>query len=213
MGAIRREENTKCLWHFKLNDTRRNKFECDHTHIFALHRQICLVVVLTHFPFSTFATHLNDDNIFLSCLFPISQDEIQSEIDANANARQNLDELSKEVNQMKAEFTKNNESQGYDTVSDAGDGGNKQRAVLGEIDTIKKIIDILETVVVPTIVDSQNAAKSSQNKATATGSASVSSDPIKILPKGLKLLQHHSIIADDGQSANNQIPNPQSDDN
>lgn len=115
---------------------------------------------------------------------------------------------------MKAEFTKNNESQGYDTVSDGGDGGNKQRAVLGEIDTIKKIIDILETVVVPTIVDSQNAAKSSQNKATATGSASISSDPIKILPKGFKLLQHHSIIADDGQSAAiNQKPNPQSDDN
>lgn len=145
------------------------------------------------------------------------QDEIQGEVDANANARQNLDELSKEVNQMKAEFTKNNESQGggggYDTVSDGGDGGNKQRAVLGEIDTIKKIIDILETVVVPTIVDSQNAAKSSQNKATATGSASVSSDPIKILPKGFKLLQHHSIITDDGQSAYNQKPNPQFDDN
>lgn len=141
------------------------------------------------------------------------QDEIQGEIDTNANARQSLDELNKEVNQMKAEFTKNNESQGYDTVSDGGDGGNKQRAVLGEIDTIKKIIDILETVVVPTIVDSQNAAKSSQNKATATGSASISSDPIKILPKGFKLLQHHSIIADDGQSANNQKPNPQSDDN
>lgn len=142
-----------------------------------------------------------------------SQDEIQGEVDANANARQSLDELSKEVSQMQAEFTKNNEPQGYDTVSDGGDGGNKQRAVLGEIDTIKKIIDILETVVVPTIVDSQNAAKSSQNKATATGSASVSSDPIKILPKGFKLLQHHSIIADDGQSANNQKPYPQSDDN
>lgn len=147
--------------------------------------------------------------------FPILQDEIQGEVDANANARQSLDELSKEVNQMKAEFTKNNESPDHDTVSDGGgggDGGNKQRAVLGEIDTIKKIIDILETVVVPTIVDSQNAAKSSQNKATATGSASVSSDAIKILPKGFKLLQHHGIIADDGQSANYQKYNPQSDD-
>lgn len=143
----------------------------------------------------------------------ILQDEIQSEVDANVNARQSLDELNREVNEMKAEFTKTNESQGYDTVSGDGDGGNRQRAVLGEIDTIKKIIDILETVIVPTIVDSQNAAKSNQNKASATGSASISSDPIKILPKGFKLLQHHSIITDDGQSAINQKPNPQSDDN
>lgn len=122
---------------------------------------------------------------------------------------------------MKAELTKNNESQqGYDTVSDGdgggsggGESGNKQRAVLGEIDTIKKIIDILETVVVPTIVDSQNAAKTSQNKATPTGSPSIPSDPIKLLPKGLKLLQHHGLIADDGQSTINQKSHPQFDDN
>lgn len=121
------------------------------------------------------------------------------EVDAKATARQSLDEISKEVNDMKAELTKNNEP-GPDTVSD-GEGGNSQRAALGEIEKIKKIAEILETIVLPTIVDSQNAQKSAQNKAAATGSASVSSDSIKYLPNRLKLLQHHGSIGvpvDDG---------------
>lgn len=103
---------------------------------------------------------------------------------------------------MKADIMKNND-QGLDTVSD-GDGGNmSQRAALGEIDKIKKIVEILETVVVPTIVDSQNAQKAAQSKASATGTASVSSDPIKIFPNRLRYLQqqHHAsagTTVDDG---------------
>lgn len=120
-----------------------------------------------------------------------SQDEIPSEIDANA--RQSLDEISKELNDMKLEMSKKDEP-GYDSVNG---GGNSQRAIIGEIETIKKIADILETVILPAIVDS--GTKAGQTHAVASGSASVSSDPIKILPKGLKLLQHHSAIGvDDG---------------
>lgn len=138
------------------------------------------------------------------------QDEIQAEVDANANVKQSLDEISEEVNEMKAEITKNKEP--TDTVSD-GDNGISQRAALGEIEKIKKIAEILETVVLPTIVNRQNAQDQSQSK----GAESPSSDPIKILPKGFKLLQHHNAITsgmDDGsQTTTIQKSNPQSDDN
>lgn len=142
------------------------------------------------------------------------QDGIPAEVDANANARQSLDEISKEVNDMKAEMTKKN-TDTNDPVSD-GDGGNSQRAAMGEIEKIKKIAEILETIVLPTIVNRQNAQEQAQNKG-AESSASAA-DPIKILPKGFKLLQHHNPIvstADDGgQTVSNQKPiNPQSDDN
>lgn len=112
-------------------------------------------------------------------------------MDAKVNARQSLDEITKEVNEMRSELNRNSEPN-VDTVSD-GDGGN-QRAALGEIEKIKKIAEILESVVLPTIVDSKNAQTASQNKASAYGSASASSDPIKIVPKGLKLFQHHGSI-------------------
>lgn len=118
---------------------------------------------------------------------------------------------------MKSELTKNPDT--GDPVSD-GDGngggggaagGNSQRAALGEIAKIKQIAEILENIVLPTIVDSAQANK-------AAGSpVDHQSDPIKIIPKGLKLLQHHSAITsniDDGsQAATNQKPNPQSVDN
>lgn len=131
-----------------------------------------------------------------------SQDDIQTEVDAKSNAKKSLDEISKEVNDMKVDMMKNND-QGLDTVSDGDGGNNSQRAALGEIDKIKKIVEILETVVVPTIVDSQNAQKAAQGKASATGTASVSSDPIKIFPNRLRYLQqqHHAAAGatlDDG---------------
>lgn len=146
------------------------------------------------------------------------QDEIQTEIDANVNAKQSLDEITQEVNNMKSELTKNPDT--GDPVSDgdgngnggggggAAAGGNSQRAALGEIAKIKQIAEILENIVLPTIVDTAQAAGSP---------ADHQSDPIKIIPKGLKLLQHHSAITsniDDGnQAATNQKPNPQSVDN
>lgn len=114
---------------------------------------------------------------------------------------------------MKAEITKNSEP--IDSVSDGDNDekGNSQRAALGEIEKIKKIAEILETVVLPTIVNRQNAQEKSQGKGV---DCSVS-DPIKILPKGFKLLQHHGAITssiDDGSpTTTNQKPNPQSDDN
>lgn len=141
------------------------------------------------------------------------QDEIPAEVDANANARQSLDEISKQVNEMKADITKTSDAN--DPVSD-GDGGYSQRAALGEIEKIKKIAEILETIILPTIVNRQNAQEQAQNKGAE--SSATAADPIKILPKGFKLLQHHNPIAsiadDGGQTVFNQKPtNPQSDDN
>lgn len=112
-----------------------------------------------------------------------------------------MDEISKEVNNMKAEMMMKNSEQGLDTVSDGDGSYNSSRAALGYIEKIQKIAEILETVVLPTIVDSQNAQKTAQNKASSSGTASITSDPIKIIPTRLKLLQHHGSIgtsADDG---------------
>lgn len=136
------------------------------------------------------------------------QDKIQTDVDAKTDVRQSLDDISKEVNEIKAELTHNN-NDNADGIND-GDNGNSQRAALGEIQKIKKIAEILETIVLPPIVDS--VQKSAQNKG-ASGSIA-SPDPIKIIPKGLKLLQHHAIASgvDDGQSTINQKLNPQSDD-
>lgn len=71
---------------------------------------------------------------------------------------------------------------------------NGQRTVVGDIEKLKKIAQILETVaqtVLPVAVDGQANAVNSENSAKA----SVSSEPGKILPKGLKLLQHHNTLA------------------
>lgn len=116
---------------------------------------------------------------------------------------------------MKAALTRNQDS--LDPVSD-GDGGggvgvgvgggNSQRAALGYVENVKKILDLLEQIVIPSIVDT--VQKPAANKA-ASGS------PVDHLPKALRLLQRHSAITsntdDGGQITTNQKPNPQSDDN
>lgn len=115
---------------------------------------------------------------------------------------------------MRAALTKNQDT--LDPVSD-GDGGggvggvgggNSQRAALGYVENIRKIIDLLETIVIPSVVDS--VQKPAANKA-ASGS------PVDHLPKALRLLQRHSAITSNtdngGQITTNQKPNPQSDDN
>lgn len=111
------------------------------------------------------------------------------------NAKQSLDEISKEVNDMKTRLTSNNDMNG-DT--DSNNNGTNSRAVIGEIEKIKKIAELLETIVLPTIVNSQaNEQKPNQNNhGTAANSGGES---IKILPKGFnKLLQHHN--GEDGQA-------------
>lgn len=117
---------------------------------------------------------------------------------------------------MKAALTKNQDT--LDPVSD-GDGGggggavgvgggNSQRAALGYVENVKKIIDLLEQLVIPSIVDS--VQKPAVNKA-ASGST------VDHLPKALRLLQRHSAITsntdDGGQITTNLKPYPQSDDN
>lgn len=129
------------------------------------------------------------------------QDEIQVELETKANTKQSLDELSREVNEWRAELTKTkNDETPTDSVSDGAADGNSPHAALGEIDKIKKIIEILENIVVPTIVNRQNAEEQHQKVNNADPSPT-SSDPINILPKGFKLLQHHSITSDDGSPA------------
>lgn len=111
------------------------------------------------------------------------------------DTKQSLDEISKEVNDMKTRLMSNNDMEG-DT--DSNKNGTNPRAVIGEIEKIKKIADILETIVLPTIVNGlTNEQKQNQNN---HGSApNGGGESIKILPKGFnKLLQHHN--GEDGQA-------------
>lgn len=81
-----------------------------------------------------------------------------------------------------------------DTQNPNDGTSNGQRTVVGDIEKLKKIAQILETVaktVLPVAVDGQANAANSENSAKA----SVSSEPGKIMPKGLKLLQHHNSLA------------------
>lgn len=141
------------------------------------------------------------------------KDEIQGEVNSNVDVRQSLDEISREVNEMKAKLTDTEP----DPVSDGenNNNNNQQRAIIGEIEKIKKIAEILETVVLPTIVDSQVNAQKQNQIHQGNGAAITSSEPIKILPKGLKLLQHHSSITsnvDDGPQITIEKSVSQSDD-
>lgn len=63
--------------------------------------------------------------------------------------------------------------------------GQQQRTVLSDIDKLKKIAQILETVgqaVIPAVVDSQTNALKSETGATDAG---------KHIPKTIKFLQNH----------------------
>lgn len=114
------------------------------------------------------------------------QDELPVEKDNNVDVKQSLDEISKEVNDMKTRLTSIND---MESDTDSNTNGTNPRAVVGEIEKIKRIAEILENIVLPTIVNSQA-------NGTATNSGGES---IKILPKGFnKLLQHHN--GDDGQA-------------
>lgn len=154
--------------------------------------------LLIHF---SFYFHIN------TYIYP-KQDEIPVETTNNVDVKQSLDEISREVNDMKAQLTANsnaeNSNNNNNNNNNEGTGDGEQRAIVGEIEKIKKIAEILETVVLPTIVDSQtsNGQKQNQNNHGSVTVNSGASDPIKILPKGLKLLQHHNAITsniDDGQ--------------
>lgn len=110
------------------------------------------------------------------------------------DVKQSLDEISREVDELKSKLTNGDTSE--------SNAGQQTHAAGGEIDKIRKIVEILETVVLPIVVDSQNKdQKPNPLKAAGPVSvasvASVASDPIKILPKGLRLLQHHSGLISD----------------
>lgn len=115
-----------------------------------------------------------------------TQDELQEETN---EVKQSLDEISKEVNDMKTRLTSGNDVEG-DT--DSNNNGTNSRTVFGEIEKIKKIAEILESIVLPTIVNSQaNEQKQNQNQHGAA--ANNNGESIKILPKGFnKILQHHN---------------------
>lgn len=108
--------------------------------------------------------------------------------EANKNivdAKNSLDEISKEVNEMKTRLTSNNDMGGE---TDSSYNGTNPRAVVGEIEKIKKIAEILETIILPAVVNSQaNEQKQNQiNHGTAANSGGESIKP--------KLLQHQNIL-------------------
>lgn len=107
--------------------------------------------------------------------------QVTAEDDTNPDILDTLNEITEEIGNMQNKDTQN---------SNATVGG--QRAVVGDIEKLKKIAQILETVgqaLLPAVVDGQINA---QNMETNAVKPTVSSEPVKILPKGLKLLQHHS---------------------
>lgn len=105
------------------------------------------------------------------------------------DAKQSLDEISKEVNDMKTRLTSNNDMEG-DT--DSNNNSTNPRAVVGEIEKIKKIAEILENIILPTIVNSQNNEQK-QNQNNHGTAANSGGESLKIIPKGFnKLLQHHN---------------------
>lgn len=113
------------------------------------------------------------------------------------DVKQSLDEISREVDELKSKLTNG------DSGTGESNAGQQTHAATGEIDKIRKIVEILETVVLPIVVDSQNKdqkpnpLKAAGPIAVASSVASVASDPIKIIPKGLRLLQHHSGLLSD----------------
>lgn len=118
--------------------------------------------------------------------------DILAEVDSTMDVKQSLDEISREVDELKSRLT---------NTDDGNNGGHQTNAATGEIDKIRKIVELLETVVLPIVVDGQqNGPKSGQKLSPAASIASVTavaSEPIKIIPKGLRLLQHHSGIISD----------------
>lgn len=134
--------------------------------------------------------------IFITATIFTPQDDILSEIESAMDVKQSLDEISREVDELKTKLTNDGAHDG----DGSSKSGQQTNAATGEIDKIRKIVELLETVVLPIVVDKeQNAQKPAPPKIgqPVAAVASVASDPIKILPKGLRLLQHHSGLISD----------------
>lgn len=81
-----------------------------------------------------------------------------------------LDEITNDIKAME-----NNSSKNSNIVD-----GQQQRAVLGDIDKLKKVAEILETIgqaVIPVVIDSQASIQPSETAASSH------------FPKGIKFLQ------------------------
>lgn len=120
--------------------------------------------------------------------WPPQQEDILSEIESAMDVKQSLDEISREVDELRMRLTNDGAHDGD------GKSGQQTNAATGEIDKVRKIVELLQTVVLPIVVDKEQNAKPAPPKIgqPAAVVASVASDPIKILPKGLRLLQHHT---------------------
>lgn len=97
-----------------------------------------------------------------------------------------LDEITEEISKI----------QGDDKMN--GTIASGQRGVISDIEKLKKIAQILETVgqaILPAVVEGQTSAQKQVQSAGGSVANSGSIEPGNILPKGLKLLQHHSAIA------------------
>lgn len=105
---------------------------------------------------------------------------------ADGSDIETLDRMSKEISQMDA----------------AGMGTGSGRAVLGDIDKIKKVAALLEAVgeaVIPVIIET---TVNSDKPAPLSGEPSTAS---KVIPRGLHLL--HSAITQQSNTANDVEPN------
>lgn len=105
--------------------------------------------------------------------------QVAAQNENNTDVTDVLDEIAQEIVNM----------QGKDAHTETTAGG--QRTVISDIEKLKKIAQILETVgqaILPAVVDGQGQVNAQNSE---TNSAKVSAPS----PKGLKLLQHHSSLA------------------
>lgn len=85
--------------------------------------------------------------------------------------------------------------------------GNEPHALLGDIEKLKKVAEILETIgqaVLPTVVDeatSPNAVVQQSNGETMPTKTNVGDEHVNFLPKTLKILQHHNAITSNLEEA------------
>lgn len=105
--------------------------------------------------------------------------KVAAQNENNTDVIASLDEIAQEIVNMQAKDAQHTETTGG------------QRTVVSDIEKLKKIAQILETVgqaILPAVVDGQGQVNA-QNSEINSAKVSFSS------PKGLKLLQHHSSLA------------------
>lgn len=134
---------------------------------------MCVAVVGPHFSLVNIIQFIS----FVVCYSRIFL-QAATQNDTNIDVADPLDEIIGEISKM----------QGNDLSVANGTGSGGQRTVISDIEKLKKIAQILETVgqaVLPAVVDGPLSEANSIK-------SNVQSEPAKILPK---ILQHHSLVS------------------